>query len=439
MAPWARETYRFLQDGTYFLEVSPLFGTGGSASTYQVKVGASKPASLYEVPTEQPSDEGPEWNFSRELDGNWMAGLEARSLDDGGESARSKPETSIQTSADNAGSEQKPTRLLNPQAGLSSISEREPNDQVSQAQEIPIPSIVVGSIGRAGDVDNFKFKVEAGQKLAFEIETPNAKPPFFNPRFGVVDSQDHELLSNVERRLSVYNNNSDPHVVLNGMEPKAIYSFEHSGDYFLQVRDITSRYGNPSYRYRILIRPQIPHVGEVSVMEGDRINLIRGTPKKLTIIASYEEGFRGDVSFAFSGLPEGVQAFPATQFDEVKAAIEVTENPDVISPRKQKTTIVLLASSEAPLTSEPAKVQLHCWPMVNGKIGPNLLVRELPLMVVEDVKQKKAENRVPSKSVMFRTSGGMKVSLSRAPSPTALRSPLSPGERAWIPIFTRLP
>ena len=34
----------------------------------------------------------------------------------------------------------------------------------------------------------------------------------------------------------------------------------------------------------------MPHVGEVSVGEGDRINLIRGESKKLTITAMYEEG-----------------------------------------------------------------------------------------------------------------------------------------------------
>src|SRR5262249_45900840 len=150
-------------------------------------------------------------------------------------------------------------------------------------------------------------------------------------------------------------------------------------------RDITSRYGSPSYRYRILVRPQIPHVGEVSILEGDRINLIRGKPKKLTIVSSYEEGFRGEVSFAFSGLPVGVQTFPGSQFDEGKAPREVTENADDISPRLQRTTVVLLAKLEdSKQTNEPTMIQLHCRPIVKGKLGPDLLVRELPLMVLED-------------------------------------------------------
>src|SRR5439155_1814251 len=142
---------------------------------------------------------------------------------------------------------------------------------------------------------------------------------------------------------SLYNANSAPEVYLKGIQPKVVYTFERGGEYVLRVRDITSRYGDPRYRYRILVRSQIPHVGEVSVMEDDRINLIRGEPKKLTITVSYEEGFAGDVLFAFSGLPEGVQSFPAVQFNDGKAPVEVTEKPDIIAPKQQQATIVLLA------------------------------------------------------------------------------------------------
>ena len=134
----------------------------------------------------------------------------------------------------------------------------------------------------------------------------------------------------------MFNNNADPQVYLKAVEPKATYTFERGGEYVLQVRDITSRYGNSSYRYRILVRPEIPHVGEISVMsprtrrrgergsgQGKRNQSYQsgaGEPKKLILVASYEEGFAGDLSFAFSGLPEGVQAFPAVQFYEESCA-----------------------------------------------------------------------------------------------------------------------
>ena len=59
--------------------------------------------------------------------------------------------------------------------------------------DISIPAIIEGSIERPGDIDSFKFKVDPGQKLAFEIETPEFTPPRFNPRLGVVDSKDNGL------------------------------------------------------------------------------------------------------------------------------------------------------------------------------------------------------------------------------------------------------
>jgi hypothetical protein len=257
-------------------------------------------------------------------------------------------------------------------------------------------TVIEGTIERPGDLDSSSSKW-AGPKLAFEVETSDARPPYFNPRIGVVDSQDRELFSNVERRLSMYNNNAVAEVYLKGAQPKATHSFERAGEYVLQVRDITSRYGNPNYRYRILVRPQIPHVGEISVIpkespdataevakrsEVNRLNLVRNAPKKLILVASYE-GFTGDLSFTFTGLPEGVDAFPAVQFNEGRAPLEVTQNPDTIAPKQQKTTIVLLASPEAPLTKEPRTVQLRCQLIGNGMLGPSLLVREFPLMVVE--------------------------------------------------------
>jgi hypothetical protein len=267
---------------------------------------------------------------------------------------------------------------------LSSVSEHEPNDALAQAAEISIPAIVEGAIQRPGDIDNFKFKVKAGQKLAFEIETPGVGPPLFNPRLGIVDSRDRELFSNVHRRVSLYNNNSDRQVYLRGIEPKAIYTFEKDGEYVLQVRDITSRYGGADYRYRICVRPQVPHVGEVLVSPSDRVNLIRGQSRKLTIVTSHEEGFTGDVTFSFTGLPEGVEAFPAAEVNDKRDPTDVDENADAVAPKVQTITIVLLAGSKAPVTAAAKVVQLNCRPIAGGRPGPSLLVSRIPLMVVDD-------------------------------------------------------
>src|SRR5439155_21754459 len=146
----------------------------------------------------------------------------------------------------------------------------------SEDEPIAIPSVIEGAIKRPGDINTFKFKSDSRQKLAFEIETPDAQPPHFNPRLGIIDSHGHELVANVERRLSMFNANSAPEVYLRGIASKMLYTFEEAGTYVLQVRDITSRYGDASYRYRVLVRPQMPHVGEVTAIEGDPPNPIFG-------------------------------------------------------------------------------------------------------------------------------------------------------------------
>jgi hypothetical protein len=402
-------TYRFSEDGQYFLQISGLFGQGCADCTYQVR---AVPSAAWAESTSQTQPVSSEWwerSLARHLKEGWTKELEARSVK--GPEVPAKELPSGQASFVRVVASPEPPQVKTSSHPVA-VLEHEPNDGASQSEAISIPAIIEGAIERPGDLDRFRFKVEAGQKLAFEVETLGARPPYFNPRIGVVDSQDRELFSNVERRLSMYNNNADPQVYLKAAQPKATHSFERAGEYVLQVRDITSRYGNPNYRYRILVRPQIPHVGEISVIpkenvdatpevakrsEVNRLNLARNAPKKLVLVASYEEGFTGDLSFTFTGLPAGVDAFPAVQFNEGRAPLEVTQNPDTIAPKQQKATIVLLASPEAVLTKEPRIVQLRCQPIGNGILGPSLLVREFPLMVVDSSTERGAAKPAPSK------------------------------------------
>ena len=402
-------TYKFSEDGQYFLQITGLFGQGCADCTYQVRAFSGPTLS---GSTSQSQPAGAEWSersLGRHLTEGWTSALEARSIKGPEAPARELP--SGQASFVRVVASPEPPQVKTSNHPVA-ILEHEPNDRPSQSESISIPAVIEGTIASPGDLDSFKFKVEAGQKLAFEVETPEAKPPYFNPRIGVVDSQEREMFSNVERRLSMYNNNAVAEVYLKGAQPKATHSFERAGEYVLQVRDITSRYGNPNYRYRILVRPQIPHLGEISVIpkenldatpdvvkrsEVNHLNLVRNEPRKLILVASYEEGFAGDLSFAFTGLPEGVQAFPAVHFNEGRAPLEVTQNPDTIAPKQQKATMVLLASPEAPLTKEPRTVQLRCQLIANGKLGPSLLVREFPLMVVDSSTEKEAAKPAPSK------------------------------------------
>ena len=258
-------TYKFQEDGLYFLQVSGLFGQGCPDCTYQVRVfSAEKPPALYAQGNPFRS-EWTERNLTRNLGDHWISQLDARSVK--GSEVRAPAPLASSAQGNNAGStaDSEPKQTLNVSSPLSAAVVQEVPDRPDPIKSISLPAVIEGTIEHPGDLDSFRFKVDPGQKLAFEVETPDAQPPYFNPRLGVVDSQNKELFSNVERRLSMFNNNADPQVYLKAVEPKATYTFDNGGEYVLQVRDITSRYGNSSYRYRILVRPEIPHVGEITV------------------------------------------------------------------------------------------------------------------------------------------------------------------------------
>ena len=105
-----------------------------------------------------------------------------------------------------------------------------------------------------------------------------------------------------------------------------IYSVERDGRYHIQIRDVTSRYGNADYAYKLVVRNQVPHVGSFEVKPHDRINLIPGQARKLNIVTYQEEGFSGDVLFTFSGLPPGVSISPGAEIEPKKKGYSHTSD-----------------------------------------------------------------------------------------------------------------
>ena len=383
----SKGTHRVTRTGRYAVEVSSLFGKGHPNFSYELQVSAGNQmkGSQKVKPTEK------EWRnqaFDRKVGYDWLIFLHARAPE---RSKNSQTRVARACSSEASNTIQLPGKEAIEEAEELArpllLRESEPNDLEEKALSVSVPAVIQGAIDRPGDIDIYQFQVEAGQKLAFEIETPEAGPPHFNPRIGVVDSRDHELFTNVHQQISLYNNNAKEQHYFKSLEPKVIYSFDGGGQYFLQVRDITSRYGGSNYTYRVLIRSQIPHVGEVVLEQADHLNFIRGRTKKLTIVTSREEGFTGDVSFSFGGLPPGVEVFPAAEVKNDRTPTDIPVKPELILPKTQETTIILLATDAASLTRMPLLIQVHCQLIVNGKPGSNLLVREIPMMVVEEPKR----------------------------------------------------
>jgi hypothetical protein len=375
-------SFRAPEAGDYFVEVSSLFGKGGPDCTYQFRVSRGAPPAAEPAPLDWK-----ERNFARSLNEDWIQSLVGRSV----KGSPAAPAVIASAGAAGTGAAPADPGEAPAPAALST------NPQIVREEEagspVTLPAVFEGAIEHPGDLDSFHFKVEPGQKLTFEIETPATTTPHFNPRIGVVDLMDHEFFSNVDRRISLFNNNADPHVFLKAIAPRATFTFERGGEYILNVRDITSRYGDPGFRYRILVRQQVPHVGEIAVAGAEQINLRPGEARKLAITAQFEEGFSGDVAVTLKGLPPGVQAFPAVPYSDGRAPLEVPQNPDIVLPKEQRAAIVLLTAPDAPPTAEPALAVVYCRPTAGGKLGESLRVRAIPLMVIAD--EQKAEEAKP--------------------------------------------
>ena len=383
-----RLTYRFHEKGLYQVRVTGEFG-----SSYQLQI--APPEHFLPRTRQQGFDLIPrrgwlERDFTRRLEPDRIQALWNRSTN------ATEPQL-LDVSL----------RQENPRWLASSVQEQEPNEEAAQALQASIPFIVEGTVQSPGDVDRFSFKVQRGQALAFELETPQKAYPYFNPHLTVLDGEGEEVFNNFYRRLA-----SCMCFSWNTVETKTIFTFAQEGEYLVQIRDISKQHGGPDFSYRLMIRPQIPHIGEVEVaeilsilereghIEIDRINLSPGEAKKLTVFTSREEGLDEEIAITVDNLPEGVEVYPASEVDifPVERGDKKKRFAAVVEP----TTLLLVAGPDAPVTGMPRFIRFNVHavqpgritrlykmsaerdlkPIRNGMVGPRLQVHEVPLMIV---------------------------------------------------------
>lgn len=385
--------HRFAEAGRYFVEVGSLGGQAKADFIYQLRV----------APPDRPSHETPglgDWSersFVRKLAGDRLKQLWSRGVRDDRPALEKKPEGGQE---DEGSKEPDPAqldlKLSDPTIDLGVHSEKEPGDRLEDAVEIPVPSIVEGAVQHPGDSDLFRFKVHSGQKLAFEVETPQATRPDFNPLLQIIDSRGRDQFSSL-RRTEKYRSVTAVHLV--AVDAKVIGAFEKGGDYYLRVRDVTLRKGDPGFRYRVLVRPQIPHVGDIHLetrtrdfedgrVDPHRVNLLAGKAAKLTLIMEQEEGFflpSNQIAVSVEGLPAGVEALPGASSYRLPGGPRppVIKGADHHLPKVQTISVVLHSREDAAPTHLPAWITVTARPIVGGRLGPKLAVKKIPLAILD--------------------------------------------------------
>jgi len=406
-AVFRRFVHRFRSAGRYLVSVNTYVGGGAPHHSYQLRIAPRKSAqiswALGAIAHLDPSD----WrerdsaslrqlgSFARPFAPDYLSLLFSRGGPQVGASAETTHHGVSPTLADGL---ENPNPLAS--TSLHAVDEVEPNDSFHEAGTASIPALLQGHIQSAGDEDHFRFTVEAGQHLAFEIETPQLAPPQFNPWLKVFDRHGKQLVENIYKEYG--GNGIDVNKTL---ERKTIFTFDQAGDYYVQIRDLTSRKSGGEYQYRLLIRPQIPHLGRTEVSMGaaqflstiveksDRINLQAGQTQEVVVVSEKEEGFVGDIAFSIENLPTGVRALPSTPALWTKVLMRGVQyrplDAEVMPPthhraERTSTTLRLTAETDATTTNAPRFIQIIAWPVVEGKTGLPVLAGRIPFMLITD-------------------------------------------------------
>ncbi|MCH2376362.1 MAG: hypothetical protein MK538_19425, partial [Planctomycetes bacterium] len=284
------------------------------------------------------------------------------------------------------------------------VAEQEPNNTVGEAMRITVPMLIEGAISQPGDVDRFTFSLDGDHRIAFEIETTGAQPPHFYPRVEIIDSIGRTMLTNVRRVDMPKSQRWD----LRALEPKIIQRFEYGGTFSVEVRDVTSRAGGQDFTYRLMIRPQVPHVGDITVstvkrgyedsrFDPYRINLAPGEAKTVVVTVPIEEianevvepgGARrflygsGELALLVENLPPGVNAYAGSFVENTRDTDMETVKKYYLLPDSELATIILEADRDAPAPKSPRGIRVVARTIVDDRPAARVVAGELPLMVV---------------------------------------------------------
>lgn len=121
--------------------------------------------------------------------------------------------------------------LVEPYFGES--PDREPNDTPEEGFESYLPTILVGTIGRPGDLDHYKIRVNAGEELVFE--TAGAM-----------------LGSALQPVISIYDEKLELVKEFRAEDNVFAHKFERDGAYFIRVADYQES-GGQRHLYRIKV------------------------------------------------------------------------------------------------------------------------------------------------------------------------------------------
>ncbi len=330
----ARLVHHFEKTGHYLLRIEAFSGQGGPDYGYQLKMLIGD-APMDAAPTKEGWEER---TFTRALSADRMNELAARGV-------QPKSEKSIET--------------------------------YRNGSAVKLPAMIDGGLAKPGEAHHASFHIDNPQDIAIEIQTPDLGPPLFNPIVRLLrTSGDEGCNHNV-----FVGRGACTGELTKSIQAKTTVPLRDTGDYTVEIRDTTPDLSSPGFHYRVMVRPQIPHVGEVKIQE-DHINLSPGLARPVRVMFDREEGFEGAIGVSAEALPPGITTLAGADFEPDKDPPQPNTKRERYTPRTERAVVVFMASSDAALVSRPQLVRLVVRPIVAGKPGSVIATKQIPLMVV---------------------------------------------------------
>ena len=202
---------------------------------------------------------------------------------------------------------------------LPEVTEKEPNNQASNAQRVKLPIIVNGRIDKPGDWDVFRFEGRAGEEVVAEVMARR------------LDSQLDSVLKLTDasgKQLAMNDDYDDKAagLITHQADSRIQLKLPANGTYFLYLGD-TQGQGGPEFGYRLRVNnPQQDY--DLRVVPAS-ISARSGATIPITVYALRRDGFAGDIAVKLKNAPPGFLlsggVVPASQ-DHVRMTLTVPDS-----------------------------------------------------------------------------------------------------------------
>jgi hypothetical protein len=205
--------------------------------------------------------------------------------------------------------------------------EREPNHSVETAQQVTLPIIINGHVGKPGEPEVFKFTGHAGQQIVAEVFARRLDSPL-DSFLRLTDADGKQLAFNddfEDRGTGLETHHADSDLTA---------TLPADGTYFIHLTD-TQGQGGPEFAYRLRISEPQPDFALRVVPSS--LSLRTGMSAPLTVFALRRDGFTNAINLELKDTPAGFSLSGAriaagqdkAQFT-LKAPPQPTENPVAI-------------------------------------------------------------------------------------------------------------